>query len=234
MSDESIWKTKTDLFTALEHLSQKRALHPALLDLIEGVKGNRMLDYGCGDGRILENVSTRWEIEAYDPSEQMRQLALRRVGHRLHQMADSPSELEGPYDVILLGMVILVLSRAEEIRRVFRECALRMGNASRLFVTTTHPCFRNVAFSNFTTSFGDTQVFDYMQDGTPFQVRLRDPGTDGIIFTDYHWSLAFTLNALHAEGLSVVSMVEVPDDPDSSNRNTLVPPFLIMVCRRFL
>ncbi|MEQ1761063.1 MAG: class I SAM-dependent methyltransferase [Vicinamibacterales bacterium] len=232
MSDESIWKARAGKFMALEHLSQERALHPVLLRLIEQGSGDRLLDYGCGDGRILARLSNRWRIDAYDPSEQMRELAQLRVGSRLSRMAANLDDLEGRYDVIILGMIILVLPHEDDVRRVLQECACRMDNSSRLFITTTHPCFRASDFSNFSTSFGRTQPFSYLLNGTPFEVTLRDHDVEGIVFTDYHWSLSFTLNALSSEGLSVVSMLEVPDDPESSSRNPLVPPFLIMECRR--
>lgn len=234
MSTKPAWNAEPKKFMAVEHLSQERALHPELLKLIEGCPGDRLLDYGCGDGRILARLSDRWHVDAYDPSDEMRALARQRVGSRLSRLVGDVSEITGTYDVVLLGMVILVLPTPEAVRTVLRDCVERMDAGSRLFITTTHPCFRTFDFSNVSTSFGRGQPFDYLCDGTPFEVTLRDPGTDPVVFTDYHWSLSFTVNMLNSEHLSVATMVEVPDDPESSNRNPFVPPYLILECRRSL
>jgi SAM-dependent methyltransferase len=200
--------------------------------LVEQGTGGRLLDFGCGDGRFLEKLATHWHIDAYDPSEMMRTIARRRVGSRLERLVATTAELKGPYDVILLGMVILVLPTPQEVYETLHQCARRMHQTSRLIITTTHPCFRTFNFSNFSTSFGRIQPFKYLGDGTPFEVTLRDPGTRGITFTDYHWSLSFTFGALRAAGLVVTSIIEVPDDEESPESNPSVPPFLIFECRR--
>ncbi len=175
MAAESIWEVGAGRFVAIRHLSQERALHPVLSGLIEACPGNRLLDYGCGDGRILERLSARWVIDAYDPSSQMRQIAQNRVGGRLRRLASTSSEIEGPYDVVLLGMVLLCIAERHEVLNVLGDCASRMNHETRLFVTTTHPCFRNWHFSNFATSLGGEQPFDYLADGMPFAVTLQDP-----------------------------------------------------------
>ncbi|MBA3972624.1 MAG: hypothetical protein C0504_00235 [Candidatus Solibacter sp.] len=232
MAIGSVWEEEAERFVAILHLSQERALHPELSRLIEDCPGEQLLDYGCGDGRILETLSSRWVIDAYDPSSLMRNIAQRRVGSRVRRLASNPAEVDGPYDVVLLGMVILCIPERDDVLRVLRDCALRMKASSRLFVTTTHPCFRPSHFSNFKTSFGGAQPFQYLADGAPFEVTLRDSGTTGIVFTDYHWSLGFTVSALRSQGLAVSSLIEVPDDPESPDRNDLVPPFLILECNK--
>lgn len=231
---ESVWNDKAEQFMSIRHLSQERALHPVLSELIEACPGRRLLDFGCGDGRVLERLSARWVIDAYDPSSQMRVLAQHRIGNRLHSLASDLAEIEGSYDVIVLGMVILCIPERDEIMNVLRDCTLRMRDSTRLFVTTTHPCFRNSRFSNLATSFGGEQPFNYLADGTPFRVTLRDPGTPGIVFTDYHWTLGFTTSALRSQGLAITSLIEVPDDPESLDRNPSAPLFLILECRRHL
>lgn len=217
---------------SVRHFSQERALHPVLLRLVEACEGNQLLDYGCGDGRILERLDSRWVIDAYDPSSQMRDLAKRRIGNRLRRLSSSPDELAEHYDVLILGMVILTIPDEHEVARVLEDCARRMDTSSRLFLSTTHPCFRNQAFSNFSTSFKGQQPFRYKEDGAAFEVTLQDRDADSVVFTDYHWSLEFTVRALGQQGLAIDSLLEVPDDPDSPHRNSLVPPFLILNCRR--
>lgn len=232
MSEPSIWNEGAERFMSFEHLSQKLALHPTLVNLIDCAPGNRLLDYGCGDGRILTLLSARWAVDAYDPSTEMRTLAQQRVGFRLRRIAATPAELDGEYDAIIMGMVLPVLKSEDEIKLALTDCVQRMHKDARLFISTTHPCFRTYEFSNCTTSFGRTQPFTYMQDGVAFEVNLKDPGTSGIVFTDYHWSLGFTVNALAAAGLTIVTMLEVPDEPFSDMRNSLVPMYLILECRR--
>ena len=233
--EPKVWHDGAEDFMALDHLSQDRALHPALVELIEAQPGLNLLDYGCGDGRVLTRLSSRWIIDAYDPSEPMRRLAMARVGSRIRSMLPNTESLEGVYDVIILGMVIMCIPEAAEVRRVLADCARLLAPGGQLFVTTTHPCFRNHHFSNFHTSFtGDlpVQPFLYRKDGLPFEVAIHDPDGRAIVFTDYHWSLEFTFEALRGAGLGVSRFREVSDDPSSPSRNNLVPPYLILQCER--
>lgn len=234
MAQDSVWQNGAEQFMSVRHLSQERSLHPSVLRLVESHSGDQLLDYGCGDGRILERLSSRWIVDAYDPSAQMREIAKRRVGRRLRRLCSSLDELDEFYDVIILGMVILTIPDADEIARVLRDCALRMDESSRLVVTTTHPCFRDRNFSNFSTSFVEQKPFRYQEEGAAFEVTLQDRGqVPGIVFTDFHWTLGFTVEALRKQGLVIEALLEVPDDPESPHRNSLVPPFLVLDCRRF-
>lgn len=233
MAQDLVWQNRADQFMSVRHLSQERSLHPEVLRLVESHPGDQLLDYGCGDGRILERLSSRWIVDAYDPSAQMRQIAKRRVGSRLRRLCSKPDALAERYHVIILGMVILTIPDEGEIARVLRNCAQRMDESSRLVVTTTHPCFRDRSFSNLSTSFVEQKPFRYQEEGAAFKVTLQDRGDDGIVFTDYHWSLEFTVGALRKQGLIIESLLEVPDDPASPHRNSLVPLFLVLNCRRF-
>src|SRR4051794_20681439 len=123
MGIESFWNDGADRFMGIQHLSQERSLHPVLSKLIESCPGEKLLDYGCGDGRILKRLSERWTIDAYDPSSQMRAIARHKVGSRLRRLAADLKEVGGAYDVILLGMVILCIPEESEVIRVLGECA---------------------------------------------------------------------------------------------------------------
>ena len=231
-TENEIWREGAGTFMALEHLSQDRALHPALLRLIHGHPGTELLDYGCGDGRIIPRLDARWNVDAYDPSEPMRALARARVGSRIRTLSSTTEGLKGPYDSIILGMVIMCIPERSEVRRVLADCARLLAPEGQVFITTTHPCFRNQTFSNFRTSFTGHQPFHYGEDGTPFQVTIWDPDGKEVSFTDYHWSLDFTLAAVNDAGMSVTLFHEVYDDPSSADRNSLVPPYLILRCGR--
>ena len=228
----TVWQEGAERFMKVEHLSQENSLHPAVLEMIRSYGGHRLLDFGCGDGRILDSIPNTWDVDAYDPSAQMRALAERRAGARLNRLFDDLDSIVDKYDVVLLGMVLLCIPEEDEVFRVLRKCANAMTLHSKLVITTTHPCFRNYRFSNFSTDFAEGRTFNYMENGCPFEVTLRDPGTSAITFTDYHWTIEFTISALRRAGLLITALKEVADDPNSRFRNEHVPAFLIFECER--
>lgn len=230
--EETVWQARAQEFMAVRHLSQENVLHPFVVNLLQSLKGRRLLDYGCGDGRILHSLNSDWWIDAFEPSAAMRALAQQRVGGKVHNLFADASDVVGPYDVVLLGMVLLCIPTEDEVRATLQHCARTMAPGSHLIITTSHPCFRNQAFSNFRTEFSDGEIFDYKNDGRPFRITISDPDGTAVSFTDYHWSLDFTFRVLNSAGFYVEKLCEVGDDPSADGHNSLVPAFLVLDCVR--
>ena len=217
---------------SIRHISQENVLHPFVVGLLETVPGRRLLDYGCGDGRILGMLNEDWCVDAYDPSASMRALAQARVGRRIHNLLSESSSIIGPYDVVLFGMVLLCIPTKEEVHEALSDCAGALREGGRLILTTSHPCFRNQTFSNFSTEFSGDLDFEYVRDGLPFEVTIRDPDGSSISFVDYHWTLEFTFASLKEAGFEVTGLSELGDDSSCDGYNPRAPAFLVLDCVR--
>ena len=73
---------------------------------------------------------------------------------------------------------------------------------------------------------------EYLKPALPFQVTLEDSPTSTLTFTDYHWSLSDTVNAIARAGLSIVEMFEPPDVMQHPRANKNLPTFLIIKTKR--
>lgn len=230
---DNVWTAGASSFMSVEHTSQKHVLHPTLASLIDSSGGGRLLDYGCGDGRLLSLLQRQWEIDVYDTSPAMLTIVQERVGTRITRVLDSAGAIPtSSYDVVVLSMVLVTIATEGEFRSVLSDCRRALAPNGRLFVAVTHPCFREYRFSNVTTSFGGEQVFRYLEEGTPFTVNIEDEQPPSVSFVDFHWPLAFTLNAIVESGLSLIHVIETPDDKGHPRCNDLVSPFLILTCER--
>ncbi|MGQ0847559.1 MAG: class I SAM-dependent methyltransferase [Actinomycetota bacterium] len=115
---------------------------PAVLELLGGVDGQRVLDAGCGPGLYAEELVARGaEVVALDHSPKMVDLARRRLGERatvrLHDLIDPFDWLEDEsFDAALLALVIHHLDDRVMVLRELRR-VLRPGG--RLVVSTHHP-----------------------------------------------------------------------------------------------
>ncbi len=100
-----------------------------LLDLLGSVKGRRILDYGCGPG-ILALVLTRGraDIQIYDISSDMRQLAGRKIGH--DRGCGSIEEIPRNYfDCVICNLVLCIVGDevVTEIARNLGDMASKEG-----------------------------------------------------------------------------------------------------------
>lgn len=230
---KDIWNAGAGQFMGIEHTSQKEILHPRLAAMVNQCAPGRMLDFGCGDGRILDAIDPAIEISVFDTSSAMLQLVQEKSGPRLKNIyAHVEAIPPGYFDLVLMSMVVICLRDQAELDGAFQTMARVARPGADVVIATSHPCFRQYDFSNYHTSFGRGQELDYLKPALPFKVTLEDSPSATVTFTDYHWSLSDTVNAIARAGLSIVEMIEPPDDMRHPRANKNLPTFLIIKTKR--
>lgn len=226
---KDVWNAGAQDFMRIEHTSQKRVLHPLLARLINEKGRGKLLDFGCGDGRILELLRPEIEISVYDTSPAMINMVTTRMRKRLQGVFSTPDHITpAAFDLVLMTMVIICLKDRDELDSAFNLISASLVSGGEAIIATSHPCFRQYEFSNFRTSFGHGQFLDYLAPGLPFQVTLEDTPNETITFTDHHWSFSDTLNSIIRSGLVIQEVIETPDDMSHPNANKGLPAFLII------
>lgn len=231
-SKDKIWVDSPGDFTKVEHTSQKHVLHPKLAQLINESDCGRLLDYGCGDGRMLKLLRKDIPVDVFDISPGMLERVQQNVGNRLSNVFTSADQIPADaYDIAVLSMVMVCIGNEPEYLRVLRNTKEAIKAGGKVLVAVTHPCFRRSTFSNFRTSYGDKQPFDYLATGEPFVVYIEDKGAASVEFEDFHWPLSFTFNKITQAGLYVERVIETTDDLEHPDHNPHVSPYLILVCK---
>jgi len=226
---KNIWAKAPTKFMQVEHSSQKNVLHPLISNIINNEKPSQFLDYGCGDGRILELLNSDIKIDVFDINNGMLDLAEKRLGSRVNNYYNKIDKIESKYyDFILLGMVIICLKNDKEFDDLLCNIKRFKTKNGKLLISAPHPCFRDKKFSNFQTSLGSTQEFYYLKNGMPFDVLIEDQKPPSVAFTDYHWSLSATINKLIEHNFTIKNIIEVKDDKNHPNCNNFYSPFVII------
>lgn len=228
-----IWTVNASQFIDIDHASQRNVLHPTIARLVKEARPRNLLDYGCGDGRILDLLDEEIEIDVYDKSSEMLSIVERLRGDRINQIYRAPDSIKSSsYDLVILSMVLVCIDSREEFSRVLTHIERVLKMDGIVIISTSHPCFRQFHFSNFYTSVSAENPLKYLEDGSPFEVTIYDNDEKKVVFTDYHWSLSYTINTLIEVGLVINQMIETEDDRSSSNTNESYSPFLILKCRK--
>lgn len=214
------------------HTSQKNVLHPTLANLINAQNPKKLLDYGCGDGRILDLLNNDIKIDVHDINQEMLDIIEHKQGKKIASYyLDREKISKNTYDAVLLSMVLVCIDNEIEYLNVLKRIKLCKTKTGRVYIAVTHPCFRDKTFSNFYTSFSNKQPFKYLNNGAPFDVYIEDKMPPSVAFTDFHWSLSFTLNKILEAGLIIEKVIETSDDSKSKKENKLFSPYLIIVAK---
>lgn len=229
---DNIWSANAPRFMGVVHTSQKRVLHPMLAALLNEERPSRLLDYGCGDTRILDLIDESVAVDVHDVNAEMLELAKARNGTRIGNYYQAREQIpRDRYDAVLLSMVLVCIGSQEEYLEVLRTVERSKTEKGRAYIAVTHPCFRDRKFSNFHTSYGERQPFKYLKDGEPFDVYIEDEMPPSVAFTDYHWTFSFTLNAIIQAGMAVERVIETPDDSLARSYNDSFSPYMIIIAR---
>lgn len=230
----NFWISNSLAYTALDHDSLGSSLHPAIVRILEQRRATELLDYGCGDGRFLASVPSTVRLSAYDISPAMLDQTRERLRTRVASYYTSAEDIPADhFDVVVCSMVLVCVADKKSFETVVDNIYRSLAPGGAAVVAVTHPCFRQALFSDFRTSFTEGREFNYFRNGESFEVKITDSSTGNRVnFDDYHWNLSFTLNEIIKSGFVVAEVVEIEDDPKSKSRNSLVPPFLIIVVEK--
>lgn len=231
---DNIWLEHPEDFLSVEHTTLETIVHPEIIKLIRKNKIKRLLDYGCGDGRLVEKVKGITEISIYDKSKKMLDFAKKRIDARIHKMYSDNKKLPTKYfDCVLLSMILVCIDNQKEFLQTLRNIHKPLRPGGTAIIVVTHPCFRQYPFSDYNTSYCHNKKFVYFKEGEPFDVTIADKNTKkNVTFQDYHWTLSYTVNKLMETGFTIKQLIETNDDITSKKFNSLYSPFLILIAQK--
>jgi len=119
-----------------------RLEEPLTLALIGEVKGQRVLDLGCGTGRYCVLLAQRGAtVIGLDPSPGMLELARRKIGASCHfdLYHGTLTEAELPDEQFDLVMSALVVGHLPVLEPTLREAARVLKRGGRMVISDLHP-----------------------------------------------------------------------------------------------
>ncbi len=230
-SVEEFWLNKADKYSAL-HSSEY--LRHSISKLIDKKRAKYILDYGCGDGRLIKYLKNNYDISVFDPSPKMLDLSRRNYGSRINKSYLKKSMLPNNYfDVVICCLVLMTIRRRKEFIKTIENLYRTTNEEGIVLLTITHPCFRMMKFSEFDTWYTNNKPFNYFAEGDPFKVTIFDRKLNkSVSFLNFHWSMSFTLNAISKAGFQFLKMIEVKDSAGKKRSNNRVPPFVTIVAKK--
>ena len=225
------WNAIADSYSDIDD-PQERAVLAFVREKITTLQPKRLLDYGGGDGKFAalcaESLPLQ-EIVTYDPSPRMTSLA-RSLCADFKQICVTEATQaiqSGIFDVVTFNAVWMCLARRDACLNTLSEIARLLRSNGILIASVTHPCFRSCKFSNYFTDFNKR---DYFNDGTLFNVTIRNEKHE-LHIVDTHWSLTAMSSQLNESGFVVEKLYELPRSTSGSNQND-ASLWLVIIARK--
>lgn len=232
--DLGFWAKTPDEYALLKEESRKTILFPAVAELIQLNKDQKILDYGGGDGGFLEFfISDDIQKYLYDPSNGMIEFA--NKNRRTIKKSEINDDIfsNNFFDAVTLLHVVTVIRGNAELKRIFKRIHELLKDNGLFVIGMTHPAFKNNFFSTFHTDFSTGEVqYEYLKDELPYYVHLNgDKENEFVSFECYHRPISTVLNLLIDSGFCITKVLEIEDkDFKNPNKKYYFPPFLIIKC----
>ena len=206
-------------------------LHPYFHELLGEIKEKKIVDYGCGEGRLLQElIQRKAKVYGYDISASMIEEAKKRLEGITELKTIASGEIplsNNSIDAVVSNLVLMMIPNAEEIRKVFQEVNRILIPDGTFTFCVTHPCFLDQKHNFYYNIF--PQGFDYLKEPQAYNFVLIDSKGREISnpsFIDYSYSFGTYLNLLCENNFTLIKTIEVKTDRDK------FPPYLILHARK--
>jgi ubiquinone/menaquinone biosynthesis C-methylase UbiE len=201
---------------------------PAFLAFIGDIKGKRVLDVGCGEGRNTRNFAKMGaRVVGADVSAKMIHLAQEEenkkplgIEYQIASWSDLSCFNNESFDIVLSTMALMDGPGYEAALKEFYRV---LKSAGELFFSITHPCFLPPGYSKLTDDQGVTThriVSNYFKEGPwefSWDLTKKADKSDAQKFTSmaYHRTLSTYINNLIATGF-VLQEIQEPRPTDQA------------------
>lgn len=194
--------------------SELGLIHPQIIDMLRPLAGKRVADYGCGEGKLLEELKQEGtDISGYDISPEMISKAKARLGKgqnlRVIQSGNIPVA-DNSLDAVVSNLVLMMCPALREIEQIFREINRVLKPNGAWVYCVTHPAFVDRDFPTYRNIFKG--IRDYFKIGEPYQFVLKKENGCEITdpsFIDHNYSLSSYLNLLPRTGFEFQELKEI-------------------------
>ncbi|MFY1831982.1 class I SAM-dependent methyltransferase [Myxococcus fulvus] len=172
----------------------------------------RVLDYGCGPGKVSERVARRFgkPVLAVDSSATMLDIARRKRPHPLVEYRHISDSLVGlvedhSMDVAMTCYVFINIGSEPLIRRIVQEVYRTLKPGGSYAILDTNPDTTGVEFSTFRNGAPGRRY----RHGEQREVLLRVPGkNEHLVLLDHHWPKEMYLSALRDAGFRSIDFLQ--------------------------
>jgi len=230
-------------FDAYDDLPERVIGYPAVFSGLRLSSAARVLDYGCGPGKVALRVAAEFgaEVTAVDISRAMLDIARQRRPHpriSYHQVESGRLGFlaDASFDAAMSCYVFINIGDAAELQGIASEVFRVLLPGGRYAVLDTNPATTGIQFSTFLNG---EPGRDYTA-GARRAVILDRPDGTTMTLVDYHWPRQTYLDVFREAGFHDVTCAEPllgdsggqPPPPAGGNRDLAAeavhPPFLIV------
>ncbi|WP_019854013.1 class I SAM-dependent methyltransferase [Actinopolyspora mortivallis] len=227
-------------FEAYDDLPERRIGYPFVFETL-GIGDpavTRVLDYGCGPGKVAERVvdACASTVVAVDSSPAMLEIARRQRAHpRIDYRLVHDERLvflpEDSVDAAMCCYVFINIGSLERITRIAAEVHRVLRPGGRYAVLDTNPNTTGIRFSTFRSGDPGRRYAP----GQRRRVLLYRPDGHTLELTDHHWPPSTYHHVLAEAGFGGITTHEPlwdgghgPEDELAEGNERSHPPFLIV------
>lgn len=206
---KSFWNSIAKNYVKGDTFSRQYALNPSLFKLLADVKDKKILDVGCGTGKVSLYLAKKHAyVTGIDFSNKMINYAreeAKRSNLKIELKVLDVKELEklkGKYDIVLISLLLPHLKTKIELLNLFKNVNKLLETNGRLIIAEPHPLFDSYMRENLTSG-----KFNYFNSGLPHKFTIRHK-ENKFESEAYHWMLEDYVDILIKAGFLINRLLE--------------------------
>lgn len=213
--NNSEWCNDSSLYFQKKDASRLFTLHKKIVEDISISNAVEILDYGSGDGKILESFPSlkKYKFTLHDPDEGAMKEAIKKFNGytNIHFEADGDKLPSNFYDAVIFCNVIMCVPSKDILQKTIQTIKRIKKKTGSVYAGLTHPCFLDKQFATYSNDFTlGKKSFDYFDNGAIYQVYMEEQG-ETIVIKDFFWNLSLIINLFLTNGFNLLSIKELQD-----------------------